>query len=467
MKKAINKGDSMSKQIDLTTGHITEKLIRLAMPIMGVSFVQTAYNLIDMIWIGKAGSAALAAVGTAGFFTWLAEAFYMLPRLGASIRVAQSVGQKAYDKTKHYITSALQMTVVLAFLYGLILLLFNRPLIEFFALGDDSINQMARTYLITVGCGMLFYFSGPVFTGIFTGLGDSKTPFMINTIGLVINIILDPLLIFGFGNFEGLGVLGAALATVSAQVIVTILFISIILKRKLKYLSINILKKPKWHLIKDMTILGLPGAVQSALYTMISMVIGRIVAYWGPVPIAAQKVGSQIEAISWMSAGGFSTAISTYVGQNYGADQYERMKKGVRITILIAMSVGAFATVLLTLGPESLMRIFVAERDTIEVGMQYLLILGYSQMFMCIEITMIGAFSGLGRTYLPNAIVIILTALRIPMAILLSGQLGLNGVWWSISLSSIVKGLTLVAIYIVLSKTNRLFRDKKLGGVAK
>ena len=467
MKKAINKGDSMSKQIDLTTGHITEKLIRLAMPIMGVSFVQTAYNLIDMIWIGKAGSAALAAVGTAGFFTWLAEAFYMLPRLGASIRVAQSVGQKAYDKTKHYITSALQMTVVLAFLYGLILLLFNRPLIEFFALGDDSINQMARTYLITVGCGMLFYFSGPVFTGIFTGLGDSKTPFMINTIGLVINIILDPLLIFGFGNFEGLGVLGAALATVSAQVIVTILFISIILKRKLKYLSINILKKPKWHLIKDMTILGLPGAVQSALYTMISMVIGRIVAYWGPVPIAAQKVGSQIEAISWMSAGGFSTAISTYVGQNYGADQYERIKKGVRITILIAMSVGAFATVLLTLGPESLMRIFVAERDTIEVGMQYLLILGYSQMFMCIEITMIGAFSGLGRTYLPNAIVIILTALRIPMAILLSGQLGLNGVWWSISLSSIVKGLTLVAIYIVLSKTNRLFRDKKLGGVAK
>lgn len=457
----------MSKQIDLTTGHITEKLIRLAMPIMGVSFVQTAYNLIDMIWIGKAGSAALAAVGTAGFFTWLAEAFYMLPRLGASIRVAQSVGQKDYDRTKHYITSALQMTVALAFFYGLILLMFNKTLIEFFALGDDSINQMARTYLITVGCGMLFYFSGPVFTGIFTGLGDSKTPFIINTIGLVINIILDPLLIFGLGNFEGLGVLGAALATVSAQVIVTILFISITLKRKLKYLSVNILKKPKWHLIKDMTILGLPGAVQSALYTMISMVIGRIVAYWGPVPIAAQKVGSQIEAISWMSAGGFSTAISTYVGQNYGANQYERIKKGIRITILIAMSVGIFATLLLTLGPEFLMRIFVAERDTIEVGKQYLLILGYSQMFMCMEITMIGAFSGLGRTYLPNTIVIILTALRIPMAILLSGQLGLNGVWWSISLSSIAKGLILVVIYMVLSKTNRLFRDKKLGDVAK
>lgn len=450
----------MSRQIDLTTGSITGKLIQLSMPIMGVSFVQTAYNLIDMIWIGKAGSAALAAVGTAGFFTWLAEAFYMLPRLGASIRVAQSVGQKDYKKTKQYITSALQMTVVLAFLYGLTLLAFNKPLIEFFALGDESINQMARTYLMTIGAGMLFYFSGPVFTGIFTGLGDSKTPFIVNSIGLIINIVLDPILIFGLGSFEGLGVLGAALATVSAQVVVTILFISIVLKRKLEYLSINILKKPKWKLIKDMTILGLPGAIQSAIYTIISMVIGRIVANWGPVPIAAQKVGSQIEAISWMTAGGFSTAISTYVGQNYGAKQYKRIEKGIRVTLLLAIGVGAFAMLLLILVPESLMHIFVSEIDTIEVGKQYLQILGYSQIFMCVEITMIGAFSGLGRTYLPNTIVILFTALRIPMALFLSSQLALNGVWWSISISSIIKGLVLVLMYVTLRKASRLFKDR-------
>jgi len=450
----------VSRQIDLTTGSITGKLIQLSMPIMGVSFVQTAYNLIDMIWIGKAGSAALAAVGTAGFFTWLAEAFYMLPRLGASIRVAQSVGQKDYKKTKQYITSALQMTVVLAFLYGLTLLAFNKPLIEFFALGDESINQMARTYLMTIGAGMLFYFSGPVFTGIFTGLGDSKTPFIVNSIGLIINIVLDPILIFGLGSFEGLGVLGAALATVSAQVVVTILFISIVLKRKLEYLSINILKKPKWKLIKDMTILGLPGAIQSAIYTIISMVIGRIVANWGPVPIAAQKVGSQIEAISWMTAGGFSTAISTYVGQNYGAKQYKRIEKGIRVTLLLAIGVGAFAMLLLILVPESLMHIFVSEIDTIEVGKQYLQILGYSQIFMCVEITMIGAFSGLGRTYLPNTIVILFTALRIPMALFLSSQLALNGVWWSISISSIIKGLVLVLMYVTLRKASRLFKDR-------
>lgn len=451
----------MNQHIDLTTGHITDKLVKLAMPIMGVSFIQTAYSLIDMIWIGKAGSAALAAVGTAGFFTWLAEAFFMLPKLGASIKVSQSIGQKDYEKVKHYIISALQMTVVLAVVYGAIMLLFNKPLISFFALGDESINQMARTYLITIGCCMLFTFAGPVFNGIFTGLGDSKTPFIINTIGLVTNIILDPVLIFGVGRFEGLGVLGAALATVIAQMIVFALFVTAILRKKLDYFSLQIIKRPKWNLIKEMTILGLPGAIQSAIYTIISMVIGRIVAYWGPMPIAAQKVGSQIEAISWMTAGGFSTAIATYVGQNYGAAKYDRIEKGIRITILIAMGVGMFSTLLLTMGPESLMRIFVSEPETIEIGRQYLLILGCSQLFMCMEITMTGAFSGLGRTYLPNAIVIIFTALRIPMALLFSQRLGLNGVWWSISLSSILKGILLVGIYIILQRRKRLYKGKE------
>lgn len=449
------------RQIDLTTGHITEKLIKLAIPIMGVSFIQTAYNLIDMIWIGKAGSAALAAVGTAGFFTWLAEAFLMLPKLGVSIKVAQCIGQRDYDKTKNYIVSALQMAVVLAILYGMLMIFFNRPLIGFFALGDEAIEQMASIYLITVGYGMIFFFSGPVFTGIFTGIGDSRTPFRINTVGLVTNIILDPLLIFGIGSFKGLGVLGAALATVIAQVMVSLLFIIVILKRKLQYFSLNILKKPRWHLIKEIVILGLPGGIQGAFYTIISMVIAKIVAYWGPIPIAAQKVGSQIEAISWMTAGGFSTAIATYVGQNYGAKQYERIQQGVKMTLLIAVSLGIFSTLLLTLGPEFLMRIFVNEQETVDVGKAYLRILGCSQLFMCMEITMLGAFNGLGRTYLPNIIVIVFTLLRIPMALLFSIRLGLDGVWWSLSVSSVLKGVLLVAIYVGLHKSKKLYRINK------
>ena len=450
--------EHMDKRIDLTSGSITEKLVKLALPIMGVSFIQTAYNLVDMIWIGKMGSHTVAAVGTAGFFTWLAEAFVMLTKLGVSIKVSQSIGQNNYEKTKQYIISALQMNLVIALLYGLFVVGFNKELIAFFALGDEAVIQMARTYLVTVGIGMLFFFTGPVFSGIFNGLGDSKTPFKINIIGLATNMILDPIFIFGLFGMPKMGVLGAALATVIAQMIVSLCFVIVIIRRRLDYFTLHILSKPKWQYIKEIAYIGLPGALQSGLFTVFSMIIGRIVAYWGPIPIAAQKIGSQIEAISWLTAGGFSTAIATYVGQNYGAGKHERIGKGVRATMGLAVLLGMVTTLLLIFAREPLMRIFVSESETIDVGKQYLLILGYSQLFMCAEITISGAFSGMGRTYLPNMISIVLTGARIPLALVLARTLGIDGVWWSISISSILKGILLVSIYFYLQKRGRLFK---------
>ena len=126
--------------------------------------------------------------------------------------------------------------------------------------------------------------------------------------------------------------------------------------------------------------------------------------------------------------------------------------------MLMALGTGLFSTVLLIFGRESLMRVFVSEIDTIKVGMQYLLILGYSQIFMCAEITITGAFNGMGRTYLPNFTSILLTGARIPLAIILSKPLGLDGVWWSISITSILKGIILVGTYLYLKHKNQLIR---------
>ena len=131
--------------------------------------------------------------------------------------------------------------------------------------------------------------------------------------------------------------------------------------------------------------------------------------------------------------------------------------------MLMALSVGLFSTVLLIFGRELLMRIFVSEIETIKVGMQYLLILGYSQLFMCVEITITGAFNGMGRTYLPNFTSILLTGARIPLAIILCRPLGLDGVWWSISITSIIKGIVLASTYLYLKHKDKLIRlDNKL-----
>ena len=444
----------MGRKVSLTEGPIIRNLVKLAMPIMGTSFIQMAYNLTDMIWIGKVGSKAVAAVGTAGFFTWLAMAFIMISKIGAEIKVAQSTGAKQLDDTKQYIRSAIQINILLAVIYMIGLLLLKKPLISFFNLGDAEIIQMSYTYLEIMAYVMVFYFINPVLTAIFNGSGDSKTPFIINTIGLIFNIIFDPLLILGFGPIPALGVLGAALATAGAQVVVTACFIAVMMKSQLSYLKVNLFKKPDMKSIKVLCKIGFPGAVQNGAFTIIAMVLGRLVAAYGPVSIAVQKVGSQIESISWMTAGGFSTALGTFVGQNYGAKQYHRIQKGYRTTLGLAISLGVITTLLLVFAGQPIFKFFLNENEAIHQGTDYLKILGYSQLFMCIEITTQGLFNGLGRTYIPSIVGIILTGARIPLAYLIATPqlLGINGVWWAITLSSVAKGIVLVAIYFYLQK---------------
>lgn len=454
----------MNDRLDLTQGKITEKLVKLSLPIMATSFIQMAYNLIDMIWVGKAGSSAVAAVGTAGFFTWLAMAFITISRVGSEVKVAQSIGKNNLKDTQLYIKSAIEINIILSIIYTLFLLIFKNQLIGFFKLGDEHVIAMSKEYLVIVAVGMIFYFINPVFTSIFNGMGNSKTPFRINTIGLITNIILDPILILGLGNIPKMGVAGAAIATVFAQIVVTICFLIKIVHSKEEYFNIKLFKNIDLYYYKVLYKLGIPVALQSGLFTLFSMTLGVIVASFGPVAIAVQKVGSQIESISWMSADGIAAALSSFVGQNYGAKDYERIEKGCKVTIIIALILGTINTIVLVFLGKYIFGVFINESEAILKGSDYLKILGYSQLFMCLEIIVAGAFRGLGKTLIPSLVSIILTGSRLPLAYIISkpNVLGLNGVWWSVSISSILKGILLFSVFIFLSRSKSLYKFKKL-----
>lgn len=452
----------MNKSINLTEGNIYKALIKISLPIMGTSFIQMAYNMIDMIWIGKVGTSAVAAVGTAGFYTWFATSLLVLFRASVEIKVSQEVGAKNYKSAKKYITSGVLATLMLAVIYMMIMLVFTKPLIGFYNIKDRAVVKMSEEFLRIVSLGMIFTFINPVLTGIFNGTGDSRTPFYINIVGLIFNIICDPLLIFGIGPIKAMGVAGAAIATVLAQGIVTLLFIIIIIRSKNDIYKIKFREEFDIYYVKILFMIGWAPALQNMLFTIFSMILGRIISVWGPVPIAVQKVGSQIEAISWMTAGGISTALTTFVGQNFGAKKYKRIIQGYYSAIVISIIVGAFATVLFVIFGEEVFSIFIGEKESIEAGGIYLRILGYSQLFMCLEITTAGLFNGLSKTGIPSVIGIVLTGMRVPLAYILSKPyiMGLNGVWWSISASSIAKGVLIIAIFIILLKKQKLFHNK-------
>ncbi|MDU1855810.1 MAG: MATE family efflux transporter, partial [Clostridium baratii] len=151
----------MKNGLDLTEGNIIKRLVALSLPIMGTSFIQMAYNMIDMIWVGRIGSSAVASVGTAGFFTWFAMAFVIISKMGAEIKVSQSIGRKDFKAAKNYVTAAIQINIALSILYSLVMLLFNGPLIGFFNLGDTEVINMAKTYLVAIVFGLPFYFINP------------------------------------------------------------------------------------------------------------------------------------------------------------------------------------------------------------------------------------------------------------------------------------------------------------------
>lgn len=446
----------MRKGLNLLEGAILPALSALALPIMATSLIQMAYNLTDMIWIGRIGSGAVASVGAAGMFMWLSNGLATLAKMGGQIKVAQALGAGKEADARAYANSSFQLAIIFAIAFGLSSVLFGQAMIAFFKLNTVAVVHDAQAYLLITGGLVLFSFMNQIYTGTLTAMGNSKTSFIVTTIGLILNIGLDPLLIFGFMGLPALGVTGAALATVIAQAIVTLLFYLAVHKESVIFQHLHLFRMPSKIHTKEIFKIGLPSAVQSMIFSSISMVIARLIAGWGDGAVAVQKVGSQIESISWMTSEGYAAALNSFTAQNFGAHNAERIRKGYRISMILMLAWGLFCSMLLILAPEMIFRIFIQEDEILPLGIDYLRILGVSQLFMCIEITTEGAFCGLGKTLPPSIVSITLTAARIPMAMLLSGYLGLNGIWWSITISSICKGIVLCLWFLFYQRKTLL-----------
>lgn len=443
----------MERQIDLLHGRILGSLTGLALPIMATSLVQTAYNLTDMAWIGRVGSSAVAAVGAAGMYTWFSTGIVTLARMGGQIKVAHSLGENEAGEAARYGQGALQLTILLALGYALMVNLSAGKLIGFFGLKSEKIVWDAQIYL-RITCGfILFAFLNQTLTGLFTAIGDSRTPFLANCTGLAANMILDPVLIFGVGPFPRMEAAGAAAATVTAQMIVTIVLVRKALGEKVLFDKICLWKKTPLKYFRTIFRLGIPSSLQSMLYSGISMVLTRMVASWGDAAIAVQRVGGQVECISWMTAEGFGSAMNAFTGQNFGARLYGRVKKSYMIALGIIGMWGIFTSCLLIFGAEFIFTIFIQEPEVLPLGISYLVILGIGQMPMCEELLTVGALQGLGKTMSCSVITILLTGARIPLALILTGTgLGLNGIWWALTLTSVAKGCVFVMYYLWVLK---------------
>ena len=443
---------------NLTKGPILKTLTKLAIPIMASYFIGTLYNITDMAWIGQLGSKAVAGVGVGGMFTWLSQGLSSIARMGGQVQVAQCIGRGDREKAHGYAQVAIQLAFYMGLIFALISLIFVHPMVGFFNLTDPEAYSAAVSYT-RIACGLIvFSFLTVTLTGLYTAQGDSQTPFWANLIGLATNMILDPILILGPGPFPKLGVIGAAIATVTAQFIVMGIMVLGVMRQKKE----NVLKGIRLAAVipgsylKGICQIGIPSGIQDMTYCFISMILTRMVSGFGAEALATQRVGGQIESISWHTADGFAAALNAFTAQNYGAGKMDRVKKGYRASLLTVGVWGLLVTAIFVFAPNTIARIFFHEPKAIAIAVSYLIIIGLSEAFLCVEITTIGAISGLGKTHLCSIISILFTSMRIPMAIVLGNtSLGLDGIWSALSSTTMIKGIIFTATFFWITRRKK------------
>ena len=443
---------------NLTKGPILNTLTKLAIPIMASYFIGTLYNITDMAWIGQLGSKAVAGVGVGGMFTWLSQGLSSIARMGGQVQVAQCIGRGDREKAHGYAQVAIQLAFYMGLIFALISLIFVHQMVGFFNLTDPEAYSAAVSYT-RIACGLIvFSFLAVTLTGLYTAQGDSQTPFWANLIGLATNMILDPILILGPGPFPKLGVIGASIATVTAQFIVMGIMVLGVMRQKKE----NVLKGIRLAAVipgsylKGICQIGIPSGIQDMTYCFISMILTRMVSGFGAEALATQRVGGQIESISWHTADGFAAALNAFTAQNYGAGKMDRVKKGYRASLLTVGVWGLLVTAIFVFAPNTIARIFFHEPKAIAIAVSYLIIIGLSEAFLCVEITTIGAISGLGKTHLCSIISILFTSMRIPLAIVLGNtSLGLDGIWWALSFTSMIKGIIFTATFFWITRRKK------------
>ena len=427
------------KKIDLTRGKVISVIAALALPIMGSSLLQFTYNLIDMIWVGRLGSNAVASIGSSSLYINIGNALNSLVVIGTGIKVAHAIGRKNENEIKEYINSGIVINIIIGTVFGLILIFLGKGFIEFLNLNNSEVESNAYYYLALNAPILFFAFFNMMYTRILGSFGNNKLALKINGVGVILNIILDPVCI----SVLNFGVIGAGVSTLIANVIMFILF-RINTNGILNY---RYDLKVDFEKIKEIIRLGFPMAFQRILFTIINIILAKIIAMFGSEAIAAQKIGVQIESIAYMIIGGLNGAVASFTGQNFGAGKSNRIKEGYRSALVVGISYAIVMAGVFLLLNRPLIRLFISDESTILIASAYLKAVAFSQVFSAIEMISNGMFTGIGKPNIPATISIVFTSLRIPLALVLIKPFGISGIWISICISSILKGICSYFIY--------------------
>ncbi len=425
-------------------------LLHIAIPAF-VGFVGIIlFEIADTFWIGKLGAESVAAVGAASFLQWTLFALMHSTNIGVATLVAQLKGAQQLKQARELIIDITYLLFLFSIIFVLFFLYLDMRVFLWMGL-PLSTAKLAYEYFfyIIIGIPILYYFS--MQGHIFNAHGDTKISNIIMTITLGVNIVLDPFFIFGWEPFPKLGIGGAALVTIIGQLLGVFLRAYYLHKKKyvaspIEYLNWWRFRFTYW---KKVLRIGVPVSVSSLVWTLVFPILTILITKFGTAPLAGINIGHRFEGVPYFFAEAMAIAVSSLVGQSVGAQQFSLINGIKRDGLLLVSFFLGIISVVFIIFPTSLAALLITDPEVVQEAGEYLKIVGYFEIFLGWEMVLEGAYNGLGDSAIQMIIRVPLTLLRIPLAYYFAYHLewGITGVWWAISISTMLKGIILYLFF--------------------
>ena len=427
-------------RVDMTTGAITPKLFALSWPLVLGNIVQTLYNLADMFWVGRVNAEAVAAVSLMFPTSWMFVSVAMGITAAAVALVSQYVGADKQREADHAVGQTVLLTVGVGIALAAIGWVIREPLVTLIG-ARGIVYDYSLAYLEPILVAIPFTFLFFAFRAVLRAAGDVWTAMWLVVFSAGLNVVLDPILILGWGPAPALGVQGAGIATLIARVAVALVGLYVLLNGgwgvKLRLPDLV----PDKAVLTELVRIGVPGTGDGLARSFAAVFFAALVARFGPVATAAYGIGIRLMSVSWTVSGAVGQATATGVGQNLGAGSSERAAevtwKATAATMAFLFAAGALVFAF----PAAAVGVFVNDAAVIAAGVELLRIIAPFWAFMGGLMVIQGGFRGAGDTKQAMALSLASRWLfRIPVAWLLAYYLTFeaNGLWWAMAFSGVV-----------------------------
>ncbi len=432
-----------AKTEGLTDGPILPALFHLSWPIVFSNLLQTAYNVADTFWLGRLGDYAVAAIMVSFPIIFLFISLGAGLTIAGTALVAQYIGAERRSQANYFASQVVGFVGALSVLLSILGYFLSARIVAMLG-PEPEVYAEAVVYLRTWFLGIPFIFGFFMFQALIKGYGDTISPMKIMVAVVLLNIVLDPFLIFGWGFFPEMGVQGAAVATVVTRGLASVVSMILLFNGSMGLkVSLRDLK-PDPATIKTILRIGLPAAAENSMKALGITAMTGIVAYFGTPTLAAFGVGNRLSSVVFLPSLGLAQATTTMVGQNLGAKKESRAERTAYLSSGMAFGVLALFGVFTRVFSQPIASIFLpGEQEALALASQYISVVAFSYGFLGVLNVSNGAFRGAGKTLTAMVFAVLsLVGLRVPLAFILSRYtaLGVEGLWWSVGIGNMLGG---------------------------